>query len=381
MNTISVIQARDLSLDVASALLEIRTVAPTLGEVVEQAIVHDRVDFAALHFLRPEDSVVVARTSAGNIAGFLVSKIRLANLNGRPCTVNYLSGARVHPDHRLQGIGTSLVQACLSLGEESGAAAHWAGVEPHNVPSLRTLQKVGFVQARPIRVAGFPLAGLAGGDALPGLECRPGETSDLADAVNLLDSTYLGHNFWSPVTGYHLWRETQATASSHFRHDLGDFFVVRDSLGEMRATGLVYDQAAIESRVVKEILSPAGRIFDRLGPLVALSPAHEAIPRTGRAFAKLFVHYFAATDRDAALSLLRGIAREWADRGSGWPTERRPVMIVCQQLTGVLEVRIGLIGDARFVLGLGGYATSVNVLVRSGEPVDSNRPWWLNFWT
>ena len=256
-------------------------------------------------------------------------------------------------------------------------------MEPGNRPSLANLRKAGFVVARPIRAVGFPVAYLTSLRTPPGLGCQPADldVDDLGEEVSLLNRFYEGYNFWSPLTGDDLRRELLAGPGSCRNYDPEDLLAVRDASGSLQAVALVYDQARVVRRVVEEIRLPGARLLAWLRPLLALSPAREAIPRIGRDFPKLFLHYFAAANREAARSLLAGIAREWQRRGQGWPEGRRPVMVVCQDESDLLGVRPGLLGEVAFLLGMGAYPSHVHVLAKTNRRFDPTRPWWLNFWT
>jgi ribosomal protein S18 acetylase RimI-like enzyme len=380
-NTIRILYAREVSPELASDLRAIELASPTRAEVVERTAPRDSVDFATQHFLRPDDAVIVASAGSNTVVGYALSKLRRAAFDGEPATVNYLAGIRVHPDHRRQGIGTSLLRACLSFGDQSEVVAHWAAVEPNNQPSLASLLKAGFAPARPIKAAGFPIAYLARMRSPRGLTCRSAGPDDADEAADLLNGFYEGYNFWSQLSGKDLWRVAGRSTDSPGSYDPEDLLVVRDASTKLRAVALVYDQARLESRVVEEILTPIGRVLDQVRPLIALSPVREAIPEVGRDFPKLFLHYFAATDRDAAYSLLLGVAQEWVRRSKEWSAERRPVMAVCQDQTGILGVRPGLLGGCRFILGMGACPSHLQVLVWASRQFDPSRPWWLNFWT
>ncbi len=50
----------------------------------------------------------------------------------------------VHPYYRRTGIGYRLLQRCIELGREKGAAAVHSAIQPDNLPSLMMHRKLGF---------------------------------------------------------------------------------------------------------------------------------------------------------------------------------------------------------------------------------------------
>lgn len=98
-------------------------------------------------------------------------------------------------------------------------------------------------------------------------------------------------------------------------------------------------------------------------------------------YPKLFLHFFAAADRPAAVALVGGIAREWQWRTRDLGEDRRPVVLAGQDEGGLFDARTGALGAVAFLLGRAPYCSHVHVLVKTDRPFDLARPWWLNFWT
>ena len=381
MSTIAQIAAAEVQSELSAALLEIDSRAPMQAETVERETPRDGLDLATHTFLRPDDAVLIARDDAGQIAGFAVAKLRQGLFDGQLATHNYLAHLRVLPERQRQGIGSALLRAHLAYGQEAGATVHWAAVESGNQASLGAFHKSGFVDARSVRALGFPAMAMSRLQPTASLRFGTAKSDDLGEATALLNRLYEDYNAWRPLAPDHLGQELFAGASSSRNYGPEDLVAVHDAAGALRAVALVYDQPRVVRRIVEEIQVPTARLLARLGPVLSLSPASGAIPRLGVDHPKLFLHYFAATDRDAALALVGGVAREWEQRTRGLSWDRRPAMLVVQDEGNILKAPSGLLAEAGFLLGRAPYPTRVHVLVRTDRAFDRARPWWLNFWT
>lgn len=128
----------------------------------------------------------------GKIVGVIFSALSDLYVDGSLHKCDYISSLRVHPGHRMKGIGSALITHAIDKGEEEGSDIFWAVVIGKNLASFRTFQKCGFTRVGGL---GFKVMTMGKRKATSGALLREAEKGDIDEMAEIMSSFYEGHNF------------------------------------------------------------------------------------------------------------------------------------------------------------------------------------------
>lgn len=338
----SSIAIREAITEDSPALIDLERLSPEVGRAAVRMDM--RVDHFALAARYPDSRgyVAVARDNS-TIIGTIFSSTSPTQINGRVVPATYLFSLRVHPEHRRQGIATSLIDyACERASVEAGARTFWAAIIEGNDASLRTFERADFARLRDLS-AKVIFGGLALPRRLPKLSTRSASLKDLPALADAFNRYYSGHNFWRPKAPERLRAELELPF-----HSLNDVVIAFKE----DETVLAAASAMVMNRLARLQLVGLGFLPERANRLVAplsrLSPISTILIRNC---------VFPPDRPDIGAALIQALHRRYFP--SSWTA-----IATADSLDPAWRA-------LRHLMGITG---RVHLVARSDEPIDQGRP-------
>ena len=134
----------------------------------------------------------------GLIVGSIECALREAYVGGVLCRAMYVFGIMVDPEHRRKGIASMLQVEVDGVADRLDADLMYAFIVEENVPSLRMVEKMGYLPWKNVR-QNLLVAYKEVEVASPG-SIRPLRMDDVPEVVELINGIYGDHDFYLPFT-------------------------------------------------------------------------------------------------------------------------------------------------------------------------------------
>ena len=145
-----------------------------------------------------ERSWAFVAEEGGRIVGSIECAIREAYVWGVLSRAMYAFGAMVDPEHRRRGIASKLLKEVEAAAAREDADLIYAFIVEENVPSIRMVEKMGYLHWKNVRqnlLLAYEERGIASPDSV-----RPLRVDDVPEIVELINGMYGGHDFFLPFT-------------------------------------------------------------------------------------------------------------------------------------------------------------------------------------
>ncbi|MBN1453020.1 MAG: GNAT family N-acetyltransferase [Anaerolineales bacterium] len=159
-----------------------------------------QADLLAVHRGLAEEFHGVVAEQEDKIVGMVFGEVRWVQYAGQEVPGVYVSHLRVHPDYRRQGIARELSDWALEYitGLLLSDTVLYGAIMAGNV-SLKLADQLGFRATKPIQGGVVPMRKHPPA-AIPDLEVRLAERSELPAIVGGMNAFYREHDLWSPVS-------------------------------------------------------------------------------------------------------------------------------------------------------------------------------------
>jgi GNAT superfamily N-acetyltransferase len=170
--------------------LELRS-ALVLGDVQE---LFDRSP-DALACCRIQDGCrVIVAEMGGRLVGLMAGVVFQPLIEGQRRTLVYIHRARVDPEFRHRGVAMALSGVLFSWSAERGAEVPCYAIAPGNTTSLSFVERGGGRWPRDLALLDIDVS-----QATPGA-AEPIAEEQLPEAVDLINATHAGEDFFEPLT-------------------------------------------------------------------------------------------------------------------------------------------------------------------------------------
>jgi GNAT superfamily N-acetyltransferase len=214
--------------------LELRS-ALVLGDVEE---LFDRSP-DALACCRIQDGCrVIVAEMEGRVVGLMAGVVFRPLIQGRQRTLVYIHRARVDPEFRHHGIAMALSAALFSWSTERGAEGPCYAIAPGNATSLSFVERGGGRWPSDLALLDIDVS-----QATPSA-AEPIAEGQLPEAVNLINATHAGEDFFEPLTVASL----QARLSRDRTYGLANLSGLFDGRALIAVAGLL-DKGAYTERI------------------------------------------------------------------------------------------------------------------------------------
>jgi len=150
-------------------------------------------DYFAPHRVQPEHRVVLA-VLEGRAVGVMAGVIQTPLIQGRPHRLVYIHRARVHPDFHGRRVAWALANDLFAWAGQRGAEGPYYLIAPENKPSLTFVERGGRRWPVDVTLLECGVSEAQGGPAERITQERLGE------AVELINATHAGEEFFEPLT-------------------------------------------------------------------------------------------------------------------------------------------------------------------------------------
>ena len=159
-----------------------------------------QADLLAVHRGLAEEFHGVVAVQDGELVGMVFGEVRWVQYSGQKVPGVYISHLRVHPDYRRQGIARELSDWALEYITDllRSDTVLYGAIMAGNV-SLKLADRYGFKASTPIQGGIVPMKKRPSA-AVPGLEVRIAERSELPTIAEGMNTFYREHNLWVPVS-------------------------------------------------------------------------------------------------------------------------------------------------------------------------------------
>ncbi len=263
-------------------------------------------DFFARVKAYPRTRVLVAE-DGGRIVGSAAAAVRWARVGETVVPVGYQFQAFVDLDWRRKGVADALLDGLDQYLLDQGAALIYCLIMVGNDPSMRLVERRGFVRHHDLVMNVLPVYKTLA--SRTPVAIRPVTTGDLPDVAALVNQTWSGHQLYGPTTAEALGAFIDRTPGLSL-----DQFLVAESDGQPRAVLGFWDWSAVmrvEVLAVDRRMRRLGRWLRFLGLFRPTPP----MPRPGRVLRQVMVTTIGGRDPAALAGLFGALNNAMKARG------------------------------------------------------------------
>jgi len=177
------------------ALLELQLRCPQGTDLVFQ---FDRSPDFFARSMPYERSWTFVAEEGGLIVGSIECALREAHVGGVLCKAMYVFGIMVDPEHRRKGIASMLQAEVDGVADRVDADFMYAFIVEENVPSLRMVEKMGYLPWKNVRQN--LLVAYKAEEIVSPVSIRPLRMDDVPEVVEMINGMYVDHDFYLPFT-------------------------------------------------------------------------------------------------------------------------------------------------------------------------------------
>ena len=137
---------------------------------------------------------VIVAALEGRVVGLMAGVVFRPLIQGQRRTLVYIHRARVDPEFRHHGVAMALSSALFAWSAERGAEGPCYAIAPGNTTSLSFVERGGGRWPRDLALLDIEVTQATPGTAMPIAEER------LPEAVDLINTTHTGEDFFEPLT-------------------------------------------------------------------------------------------------------------------------------------------------------------------------------------
>jgi len=263
-------------------------------------------DFFARVKAYQQTRVLVAE-DGGRIVGSAAAAVRPGRVGDAVVPVGYQFQAFVDPDFRRKGVADALLERLDQYLLDQGAVLAYCLIMVGNDPSMRLVERRGFVRHRDLVMNVLPVyKTLERGTAVA---IRPVTTRDLPAVAGLVNQTWSGFQLYRPTTAEELGKIIDRTPGL----SLDQFLVAESDGGPLAVIGF-WDWSAV-MRVEVLTVSRQIRRLGRWLRLVGWFRPTPPMPRPGRVLRQVMVTTVGGRDPAALAGLFGELNNAMKARG------------------------------------------------------------------